>query len=58
MTYDFLQLLLGGHVVRAVASGKLAEQEADLWWTDLANSNAEGKFFYGFSAFIVAGVKA
>ena len=58
VTYDFLQLLLGGHVVRAVASGKLAEQEADLWWTDLANSNAEGKFFYGFSAFIVAGVKA
>ena len=57
VTYDFLQLFLGGHVARAVASGKLAEQEADLWWTHLANSNAEGKFFYGLGAFIVAGVK-
>jgi len=58
VAYDFLQLFLGGHVARAVASGKLAEQDADLWWTHLANSNADGKFFYGVSAFIVAGVKA
>jgi ubiquinone/menaquinone biosynthesis C-methylase UbiE len=57
VTHDFLQLFLGGHVARAVASGTLAEQEADLWWNHLANSNAEGTFFYGVSAFIVAGVK-
>jgi hypothetical protein len=57
VTHDFLQLFLGEHVARTVASGTLAEQQADLWWTDLANSNAEGTFFYGVSAFIVAGVK-
>jgi SAM-dependent methyltransferase len=58
VTYDFLQLLLGGHVARAVAAGILSEQEADLWWTHLAQANAEGIFLYGFSAFIVDGVKA
>src|SRR6516164_6412798 len=58
VTYDFLQLLLGGHVARAVAAGILMEQEADLWWTHLAQANAEGIFLYGFTAFIVAGVKA
>ena len=57
VTHDFLQLFLSGHIARAVASGTLAEQEADLWWTHLANSNAEGTFFYGVSAFIVTGVK-
>jgi ubiquinone/menaquinone biosynthesis C-methylase UbiE len=58
VTYEFLQLLLGGHVARAVAAGLLSEQEADLWWTHLAKANAEGVFVYGFTAFIVAGVKA
>ena len=58
VTYDFLQLLLAGHVARAVAAGILSEQEADLWWTHLAQANAEGIFLYGFTAFIVAGVKA
>jgi len=57
VTYDFLQLFLGGHVARLVASGRLAAQDADLWWTYLANSNAEGRFLYGVSAFIVAGVR-
>ena len=58
VTYDFLQLLLGGHVARAVAAGILSEQEANLWWTHLAQANAEGIFLYGFTAFIVDGVKA
>ena len=57
ITYEFLQLLLGGHVARAVTAGSLTEQEADLWWTHLAQANAEGVFLYGFSAFIVAGIK-
>jgi ubiquinone/menaquinone biosynthesis C-methylase UbiE len=57
VTYDFLQLLLGGHVARAVANGILSEAEADLWWTDLARANAEGRFLYGMTAFIVAGAK-
>ena len=58
VTYDFLQLLLGGHVARAVAAGILSGQEADLWWNHLAQANAEGIFLYGFTAFIVDGVKA
>ena len=57
VTYDFLQLLLGGHVARAVSAGVLAEQEADRWWTHLAQANADGTFLYGFTAFIVSGVK-
>lgn len=55
VTYDFLQLLLGGHVARAVSTGVLAEHEADLWWTNLAQANDEGTFLYGFTAFIVSG---
>jgi ubiquinone/menaquinone biosynthesis C-methylase UbiE len=58
LTYDFLQLLLGGHVVRAVASSILTEQEADQWWSHLAQANAEGNFLYGLTAFIVSGTKA
>ena len=56
-TYDFLQLLLGGHVARAVSSGVLSEQEADLWWTNLAQAEDEGTFLYGLTAFIVSGTK-
>jgi ubiquinone/menaquinone biosynthesis C-methylase UbiE len=56
-SYDMLQLMLGGHVARAVAASILSEQEADLWWNHLAQANAEGIFLYGFTAFIVAGVK-
>jgi hypothetical protein len=57
ITYDFLELLLGGHVARAVSSGILSENEADLWWTDLGRANAEGWFVYGLTAFIVSGCK-
>ena len=55
--YDFLQLLLGGHIARAVAKGAITEQEADLWWTHLAQANTQGTFLYGVTAFVVCGVK-
>lgn len=55
--FAFLQLLLGGHVVRAVSAGTISGDEADLWWTDLARASREGTFLYGFTAFIVAGTK-
>jgi ubiquinone/menaquinone biosynthesis C-methylase UbiE len=58
LTYDFLQLLLGGHVAHAVSNEVLSAQEANLWWTHLAQSNADGTFLYGFTAFIVSGTKA
>jgi SAM-dependent methyltransferase len=57
ITYDFLQLLLGGHIAGAVSTGMLSENEADLWWTHLARANSEGTFHYGFTAAIVSGVK-
>lgn len=56
--FELLQLLLGGHVARAVTAGILSGEEADSWWTDLARANREGDFLYGFTAFIVAGKKA
>ena len=55
--FEFLQLLLGGHVARAVAAGTILDDEATLWWTDLARASREGTFLYGFTAFIVAGTK-
>lgn len=58
VTYDFLKLLLGGHVARAVSNAILLEADADRWWTDLARADAEGTFLYGVTACIVAGAKA
>ena len=55
--YEFLQLLVGGHVARMHASGALSSEEADQWWTSLARASREGVFNYGFTAFIVSGVK-
>jgi ubiquinone/menaquinone biosynthesis C-methylase UbiE len=58
ITFDFLQLLIGGHVARAVTSGVLSEKEADQWWTHLHQANADGTFLYGFTAVIVCGSKS
>jgi SAM-dependent methyltransferase len=55
--YDFLQLLLGGHIVRIVSAGALSENEADRWWTHLAHANSEGTFHYGLTAAIISGAK-
>jgi ubiquinone/menaquinone biosynthesis C-methylase UbiE len=57
LDYDFLQLLLGGHVASVVSSGTLSENEADLWWTHLSHANREGNFHYGVTASIVSGTK-
>jgi ubiquinone/menaquinone biosynthesis C-methylase UbiE len=57
VTYDFLQLLLGGHIVRAVSVGVLSEHEANLWWTHLARANNQGMFLYGFTGFVACGIK-
>jgi ubiquinone/menaquinone biosynthesis C-methylase UbiE len=57
LTYPFLELLLGGHVARACAAGLVSREEADQWWTHLAQANRAGVFLYGYTAFIVAGVK-
>jgi ubiquinone/menaquinone biosynthesis C-methylase UbiE len=56
-TYDFIQLLLGGHVASAVFTGALSKSEANQWWTHLAQANEQGTFLYGFTAFVVSGTK-
>ena len=57
VTYAFLQLLLGDHIARVVRAGDLSEREANLWWTYLAQADAQGTFLYGFTAFVVSGIK-
>ena len=57
VTYDFLQLLLGGHIVRAVSAGVLSEGEANLWWTHLARANDQRMFLYGFTGFVACSIK-
>jgi ubiquinone/menaquinone biosynthesis C-methylase UbiE len=54
---SFLQLLIGGHVAQAVSAGTLSEQEANQWWTHLAQANDEGTFFCGLTASIVSGTR-
>jgi ubiquinone/menaquinone biosynthesis C-methylase UbiE len=57
LDFEFLQLMLGGHVTRAVASGILSGEEANLWWSEQEKASRAGTFLYGFIAFIVAGRK-
>jgi ubiquinone/menaquinone biosynthesis C-methylase UbiE len=56
-SYAFLQLLLGGHVAKAVSSGVLSGQEANQWWTHLAQASYKRTLFCGLTAFIVSGTK-
>jgi ubiquinone/menaquinone biosynthesis C-methylase UbiE len=57
VSYDFLQLLVGGHVAKIVANGIISGEEADAWWTHLAQADAEGNFLYGFTGSIVSGTR-
>jgi ubiquinone/menaquinone biosynthesis C-methylase UbiE len=58
VTYEFLKLLLGGHVARLHETGILSREDANRWWTSLADADRAGTFLYGFTAFIVSGTKA
>ena len=58
LTYPFLGLLLGGHVVHIQQTGALSPSEAERWWTHLREAHEAGMFLYGFTAFIVAGIKS
>lgn len=55
--YEFLRMLVGGHVDQLVATGSLAETEARGWWEELEQASCEGNFLYGFTTFIVSGMK-
>jgi len=58
VTYEFLTLLLGGHVARLHEAGTISREQANQWWTSLAESDRAGEFLYGFTGFIVSGTKA
>jgi ubiquinone/menaquinone biosynthesis C-methylase UbiE len=57
VTYEFLKLLLGGHVARLHDAGVVSREEANRWWTSLADADRDGRFLYGFTAFIVSGTR-
>jgi ubiquinone/menaquinone biosynthesis C-methylase UbiE len=58
VTYEFLKLLLGGHVARLHDTGVVSREAANQWWTSLAGADRDGTFLYGFTAFMVSGTKA
>ena len=57
VTYEFLKLLLGGHVARLHDTGVVSRDQANQWWTSLAEADRAGTFLYGFTAFIVSGTR-
>jgi hypothetical protein len=57
VAYEFLTLLVGGHVARLHDTGRVLREEANQWWTSLAAAERDGTFLYGFTAFIVSGTK-
>jgi len=58
VSYEFLTLMLGGHVANLYDAGVLSRTEVNQWWTSLADADRDGTFLYGFTAFIVSGTKA
>ena len=57
ISYPFLELLLGGHLVRAQQAGVVSPGDAERWWAHLREAHQTETFFYAFTALIVAGVK-
>jgi SAM-dependent methyltransferase len=45
----------GGTIDEAVKSGELGAQEVEAWWQALAEADRAGRFFAGFSGFLVCG---
>jgi ubiquinone/menaquinone biosynthesis C-methylase UbiE len=52
---EFLELLLGGHLVRTQTEGLIKPDEVERWWTNLREAAEQGQFLATFTAFIVAG---
>jgi hypothetical protein len=55
--FEFLGLLIGGHLTHAQQAGALDPPEVKRWWDDLRDADAAGRFLAGFTAFIVPGKK-
>jgi ubiquinone/menaquinone biosynthesis C-methylase UbiE len=56
--FEFLGLLIGGHLTRAQRDGTVKDIELKRWWDDLRDADASGRFLASFTAFIVSGTKA
>jgi ubiquinone/menaquinone biosynthesis C-methylase UbiE len=56
--YEFLELLIGGHLTNAQMAGLLTPAEVSEWWGALQTANEAGTFFCCFTAFIVAGTRS
>jgi SAM-dependent methyltransferase len=57
ISFEFLGLLIGGHLTSAQRDGKLDAADVKRWWNDLREANAKGRFLAGLTAFIVSGKK-
>ncbi len=55
--FEFLQLIIGGHLTRAQHAGMLHPDEVRKWWDYLRDFDADGRFLAGFTAFVVSGEK-
>jgi hypothetical protein len=55
--FEFLGLIIGGHLTRAQRTGALDPAEVKRRWDDLRESDAAGRFLAGTTAFIVSGGK-
>jgi hypothetical protein len=55
--FEFLGLLIGGHLGHAQQAGRLDPAEVKRWWDDLRDADVAGRFLAGFTAFIVSGKK-
>lgn len=55
--FEFLGLLIGGHLTRAQQAGKLDPTDVKEWWDELRDLDTAGRFLAGFTAFIVSGMK-
>ena len=55
--FEFLGLLIGGHLTRAQRAGALDSTDVKGWWDELRDLDAAGRFLAGFTAFIVSGTK-
>ena len=56
--FEFMGLLVGGHLTRVQQAGTFDPAEVKRWWNDLRDADVAGRFLAGFTAFIVSGRKA
>jgi ubiquinone/menaquinone biosynthesis C-methylase UbiE len=56
-SYVVFELVFAAHVGRLCSGGALDPQEAERWWADLRQAEADGRFLAAITAFVVSGTK-